>query len=389
MQDEPPPAKPALLAVYNFTSSWFLIPQGTGILATILHQLHYQFGALPILAKIVWIYAIVLLGLSLILYSLRIFLYPKHVVRQVRDNIVEASCLSSIPIAFSCIVQMIALQYDGSADLVAYILWWISTAFSIISVIGVPYMQLKMQPSGIENMPPTFLLPIISILTSAAVGGTICQNSSLSVRLQVPAIIVSYLELGTGIALAICIDACIIYHHFDQVYPERNKAFQDMVLCGPFGQASFALQILGSAVQSAFPKYQRGTLLQEAAAAPIAAVSQFSGLLSWGFGTFWWLFAILSILYTLRLQAGGWRNINFSLTAWSLIFPWGVYTNAAVQLGTLMDSPAFYVWSTALLLMLLILWIINSIFTIKGIITGTIFSLEKGWRVPKTKHQTV
>ncbi|KAL4981233.1 hypothetical protein BDW66DRAFT_124216 [Aspergillus desertorum] len=54
---------------------------------------------------------------------------------------------------------MISLQFDGHAELVAYVLWWISTFLSLCSVIGVPYSQFKMQPSGIEHMPPAFLLP--------------------------------------------------------------------------------------------------------------------------------------------------------------------------------------------------------------------------------------
>ncbi|KAL4967593.1 putative malic acid transport protein [Aspergillus stella-maris] len=388
-EDEVPPGRPLLLAVYNFSSAWFLVPQGTSIVAVILHQLHYQFGALPILAKIVWIYAIVLLGLSIAIYITRACLFPNHVVREIRRSVVEASCLSSAPIAFTSIVQMIPLQYGGGAELAAYVLWWISTAISIIGVIAVPYTQLKMRPSGIDHIPPSFLLPVISILTSATAGGIICNYSSFSVRLKVPVIIVSYMELGTGIALAICIDAIIVYHHFDQMYPEYDKAYQDMVLCGPFGQASAGLQVLGMAVSSSFGEYNRGTLLTQSAASPIAAVSQFAGILAWGFGTFWWLFAMLSILYTLYVQSGGWRNVRFSLSAWSLIFPWGVYTNGAVQLGTLMDSPAFYVWSTVLLLLLVIMWVGVHIFTLKGLLTGKILGLERGWRVPKSGHQTV
>lgn len=322
MSEELQPGRPMLLAVWNFSSSWFLAPQGVAIIAAILHQLHYQFDALPILAKIVWIYAIVLFILSLAIYITRAVLYPKHVLHQIRTSVVEASCLSSIPIAFTSIIDMISLQYSGSADLVAYILWWISTALSITSVIGVPYLQLKMQPSGLEHVPPSFLLPMISILTSAAGGGTIAENSSLSARLRVPAIIISYMELGAGMALTICVDACIMYHHFDQDSPVRDNAYQDMVLCGPFGQASFALHILGSAVLHSFGEYNRGTLLTEQAAVPISFVSQFAGVMAWGFSTFWWLFAILSIVYTLHVQSGGWRNVEFSLRAWALIFPW-------------------------------------------------------------------
>ena len=57
-----------------------------------------------------------------------------------------------------------------------------------------------------------------------------------------------------------------------------------------------------------------------------------------------------------------------------------MYTNGAVQLGKIMDSPAFKVWSTALLLLLLVICIIVHIFTIKGLLTGRILGLAHGWR---------
>lgn len=57
-----------------------------------------------------------------------------------------------------------------------------------------------------------------------------------------------------------------------------------------------------------------------------------------------------------------------------------MYANSAVHLGKLMDSAAFHVWSTALLLLLVVLTIWVTLFTVKGIITGTVLGLEKGWR---------
>jgi sodium-dependent phosphate transporter len=54
-----------------------------------------------------------------------------------------------------------------------------------------------------------------------------------------------------------------------------------------------------------------------------------------------------------------------------------------------MDSPAFDVWSTALLLMLVILAIVVNLFTLKGIVTGKVFGLERGWKVPKREEHSV
>lgn len=363
---------------------------------------------MKIIAKIIWIYAIVLFGISLILYLLRAIVYPKHVRHQIRTGLIETSCLASISIAFTSITQFGILQYSTEGSIAFYVLWWIEAGLATTACFGIPYVQLKLQPPGISNVPPTILLPFIAALTSAAEGGVICTSDHINPRLQVPVIIVSYLEVGAGLALAAAFDALILYQHFDRSSPKSESVWQDMIVCGPFGQGSFALQGLGQAVlKGSFAAYNRGSFLTSSAAAPIGYVSQFMGLLAWGYGVFWWCFAIISICHTLGAQPGGWRKTQFSLTAWSLIFPWvcqhstsvhqdkrsrltreqGVFTNAALQFAKIMDSPAFAVVSTALTLILLVMWITVQAFTIKGIITGRVLGLEEGWKRRGLTHR--
>jgi tellurite resistance protein TehA-like permease len=76
---------------------------------------------------------------------------------------------------------------------------------------------------------------------------------------------------------------------------------------------------------------------------------------------FWWCFAIIRICHTLCVQPGG-RQTRFSISAWSLIFPWGAFTNAAVEFGRVMESPAFAVFSAGRLVLLLVMWLVNHVF---------------------------
>lgn len=311
------------MALWNFSSQWFLIPQGTGIIAVILRALDYQFNGLHTLAMIVWIYTMVLYGACLLAYLLRIALYPTHVAHEIRTNIAETSCLSSISISFSSIIAMVALQYGRTAGLASYVLWWVNAAMAVAACIGIPYVQLKLQPPGIKRVPPSILLAVIAALTSAAVGGVVCRYGHISDRLRVPAVIVSYLVIGAAITLATSFNVIVLFQHFDQSHPSTETVFQDMILCGPHGQGSFALQILGDVVdQGCFAGYNRGTFLTAKAGTPIAFASQFGGLLSWGYATFWWCFAIISISHTLVSQEGGLKKTKFSIAVWSLIFPW-------------------------------------------------------------------
>ncbi|TQN68063.1 hypothetical protein CSHISOI_07371 [Colletotrichum shisoi] len=56
-----------------------------------------------------------------------------------------------------------------------------------------------------------------------------------------------------------------------------------------------------------------------------------------GLATSWWIFAIMGAFHAF-LDGSVPKKIPYTLAGWALVFPWGVYTNAAVQLGKLLDS---------------------------------------------------
>lgn len=320
------PRPPLSQALRNFSSQWFLIPQGTGILAVILHQLDYQFRGLGIIADIFWVCTIVLLLAMLAAYLLRIALYPKQVLTALSSNIVESACLASISITFTTIIQMIALTVvrewgDGWSEAV-YVLWWINTAMAAAACIGIPYLFVRVEPPSVSGVSPSIMLPLIAALTSAAGGGVICRYGALTDAQQVPVIIVSYLFVGLAMPLTVAYDAVFLSKLFDGSFPSKHQTYQLMILCGPLGQGSFALQILGEVVQrGSFAGYNRGIFLTEAAAVPIGYASQLLGLMSWGYGTFWWGFAIISLVHEAVVQSRK-GSFGFSLSAWSLVFPW-------------------------------------------------------------------
>ena len=55
----------------------------------------------------------------------------------------------------------------------------------------------------------------------------------------------------------------------------------------------------------------------------------------------------------------------------------GVYTNAAVQLGKLLDSAAFKVWSTVLAVLLVVVWLWNVFMTIWGLYDGSLIGKDR------------
>lgn len=325
----PPPetSSSARLALHNFTSQWFLVPQGTGITAVILHQLDYQFNGLHIISYIFWVLTIVMLASMVSVYLVRCLTSPRQVAHLLRHDVSESSCLASICITYTSIIQMIALAlvqggWGKGWGIAAYVLWWTNVAVALTAVVGLPFIAVRLYPGGMPHLTPASQLPMIAALTVAAGGGTICKAADISPRLQAPTIIVSYLFVGMGLPLAFALDVLFWARLMDRSLPDRLHTFQDMILCGPWGQASFALQMLGSVVLGgSFASYKEGTFLTAQAAVPVGYASIFAGLLSWGMGTFWWLFAIFSVMHA-GTDRGRLRAIPYGLAGWSIVFPW-------------------------------------------------------------------
>lgn len=328
-QDDAGPHVGALrLALHNFNSQWFLAAQGTGIVAVVLHQLHYQFHGLAIISECIWVLTMVILVLTLALYILRAICYPWHVKSLLRGNIMETACLASISIAFTTIIQMTALNlvtaWGRSWGMVVYVLWWINLAMAVSACIGITFIFTKMEAPGIDTVPVAIRLPPIAVLTVAAGGGVVCRYGELDTSLQIPVIVISYLCVGGGIMLALMCDAAFLVRLFDQSWPSGQKLYSIMIACGPYGQSSFAVQILGDVVQrGAFAEHHSSGGLIDAGTMQIVGVcSVLLGLLLWGYGTFWWAFACLAILHDLTSDVRGLLRWDRHLGAWSLVFPW-------------------------------------------------------------------
>lgn len=315
------------LALRTFTSQWFLIPQGTGILAVILHQLDYQFKGLAIISQCLWVLTIVFLICMLAIYAVRVAIFPSFVGRKLKVDIMETACLSSISIAFTTIIQMIALNlvsdWSPQWGLVAYGMWWANVVMATAACIGITYVFTKFETPGVANVSMAILLPPIAALTAAAGGGVICRYGKLDAALQVPVILVSYLLVGLGLPLSLVSDALFVVRVYDGSWPGNDQIYSLMILCGPLGQSSFALLSLGDVVsRGAFANYNTSSFLSATGAPIVAVCSQLLGIITWGFGTFWHVYACIAVLHSLCLDLKALSRWDQHLGSWALVFPW-------------------------------------------------------------------
>lgn len=430
------PLSPFRTAIRNFSSQWFLVPQGTGITSIVLFSLEYRFRGLDEISYAAWALTAICLALMLLAYALRLAMFPRHVLRLLGSDPAELTCMSSISIAFTSIVQMIALTVGSSNRnwaIAAVSLWWLNMALALASVVFIPFSIPHLHTPGVASLMPNTQLPMVAAITLAAGGGMVSSTPHLDglEGLRASIILASYFSLALAVPIAMAYATMYLIRLVDGSAPAKGKIYQEMIFCGPWGQGSFALQSLGQSLLKNSPRlaaYMSGGIVSETMINVLGYSSVFMGFSSWSAGTFWWAFAVMS---TIRHLTRTWRHSRrtrprltgdaaaefvleeterYSLAVWALVFPWvgqptslleffffvdsisglvfvltrkqGVYTNAAIRLGKVLASSFFRIWSTMLAICLVILMLINLGLTVKGLWTGRLLGIDKRRRRP-------
>lgn len=100
-----------------------------------------------------------------------------------------------------------------------------------------------------------------------------------------------------------------------------------IMACGPFGQASAALVLLGSAAQVSmdFAGYNKGTFLTKSAASSLSAASVMFALSTLGFDVFWICCSVAGLV-----EGAVKGELCYTLTWWTTIFPVGEYCHTPI-----------------------------------------------------------
>ncbi|KAK3618478.1 hypothetical protein LTR56_024611 [Elasticomyces elasticus] len=362
--------------IENFTFLWYTISMNTGILSIILHQLPYQFKGLGILSTIMFVFNIVLFAVCFFITMLRVTLYPKTVIQSITTNITECCMMAAPIIAWHTITAQIGLTASQATwgahawFLVAYVFWWIGTFFTVVVAVAVFVIISKNNIANIDSVTPALVLPFVATATDAVVGALIVTYSHyVNARLAVPVILVSYMLTGIGIFAALMVYALFLTRLVNNGLPPAAQSPSLILLVGPVGQSSAALQGLGSAAASFFGTYGKGTFLQQMSGTVCSVIGVLLGLLLLGFAYFLMIFAACCLLHVAIK-----REHTYSLMWWGTIFPIATVNTAMIELSITLDSPAFRGLSAGFLIFLLIDYFINWAFTLRDIFQGKLLN---------------
>ncbi|KAJ9485081.1 hypothetical protein VN97_g8275 [Penicillium thymicola] len=351
--------------VRNFTPAWFSINMGTGITSILLNTLPYNGRWLYWISVVIFCLNIVLFVIFFSITILRYVLYPKIFYLMVTHP-TQSLFLGTLPMGFATIINMICyVCVPVWGDWVVYFAWalWIAdVVVSIMTCFGIPFIVMtRKADSNLQAMGAVWLLPIVSCVVAAASGGIVADLLP-DPQYALGTIIVSYVLWGIGVPLAIMV--IVIYLMRLMVYklPQKAVIVSTFLPLGPLGQGGFGIQKLGAVAQKVFPL--TGTL-RPGSGDTLYDIGFLMGLLLWSFGCIWLFFAVAAIIRSMKFP--------FNLGWWAFTFPLGVFTTCTNQLGQEMPSRFFRVLGTILSVCVLLLWIVVSLFTLKGVFNRSLF----------------
>ena len=363
-----------------------------GIISILLHQLPYQFDGLGVCSVIAFLVDFVLFIIFSIIFLARLVLFSKQTVAEITDNIQDLSFLGCWPIAWLTLSSLVALIVSTSGwgghafTIVAYVMWWFGVGWMLLTFFFIFITMVRTQkasPDAGGRLPPLILIPTMGIATIGTTGGLIAiYSAGISARMAVPVIIVSFLMIGLSVFTASFLYTLLLYQLFTNGWPAPATTPAMFVTAGPLGQSAAALQLLGSAADTykRFAGYHKGPFLSASAAQPLYIACVLIALLLAGMSS---IYALLA--FYVMVERAVQKQLSWTMSWNSIIFPIGTLATACNLFSIAMDSPAWRTVNTALVVILVILYLVNVVFAMMKVMKGELLIVRDDPRQEKTE----
>ncbi|UYF71672.1 TDT family transporter [Acinetobacter ursingii] len=350
--------------IREFTPNWFTVVMGTGVVALILAHFPFASSLFYRLGMMLWIFNSALFIVFSVLYLARWFFYPEE-AKQILSHPTMSLFLGAIPMALATVLNGFLSYgvplFGELAVLIALKLWYLDVLLAIVVGWVVPFCMFSRQQHTLPSMTAMWLLPIVAAEVAASSGGLIL-NVAPDLPNAVAILWGSYILWGMSVLPAFLILAILILRLALQQIPPKELAISSWLSIGPIGTGALAMLLLGQAAPQVLQQHNLqllGPFLQHS--------GLFIALVFMGVGIWWLGIAIFASLHHLR------QGIPFNLGWWGLTFPLGVFILALQQLALQLQWSSLMVIVHGLMMLLLGLWGLVTLKTIRGAYTGQLF----------------
>ncbi|KAL3450829.1 voltage-dependent anion channel [Aspergillus insuetus] len=339
---------------------------GTGMTSILLYFISFKASWLYYLSIALFLLNAVFFCIISVLMVLRYCLFPKLWRPTLCDPMV-VPFLGTIPIAFATLIEMwvfICVPLWGEwASTVAFAFWIVDAAGAVLLTMYLSFLLMsKSRIRSLEMVTAVQLLPIASTIIASGVGAEVAEVLPSRER-AIATTLASFVLWGMSMPLA----AIVLAIYYQRLAVHKLPAREVIVSCflpvGPLGFGSYTIMYLGKVTHTIFANDIDPSLAISAKC--LQVVTLMLGLIIWGFGLTWLVFALASIYSA--------APFPFNMGWWGFTFPLGVYAASTILIGNELPSLFFRILGTILSAIVILLWVVVSLGTVRGIWKGTLF----------------
>ncbi len=325
--------------IEKFSTSWFAIVMGTGVFAssTFLIANIYDLTLFYSLFYILTPLNFILFFVVLVPWIMRWLWFKEEMIEDFKDPI-KGNFFYMLGIG------MLALStnlYFYRLYSVAYVFWILGAFSMIILQIALMFLTFVGVRVRLEHINPVWFLGTTGLLLIPGSGIAILSSGEINSF----HLFIFNFAFGTGFFLYLSLLAIWLYRFILHEPLKASRIPLFWINMGPIGAALTSLLTFFHL----YPEYM--------------GVSLFFAHLFFGVGAWWFVMSVLVTLYYIK-------RIHFTYRSvwWSFTFPVGQYLVGILYLNTFSNYQSLSLFSLLLYPILIFLWFINVILTLKSII---------------------
>ena len=338
---------------------------GTGAVSILLHTFPYPARWLYWLSVAAFCVNTLLFATLTLIILMRFILYPAQWSVMLNDT-TQSLYIAAWPMGLSQIIFMMIYVcspiWSSWVTYLAWAMWMLDAALSIVVSLLIPFLHMKTKAQReLSSFTALEMFPFLTCVVASGTGAVV--STALSDPQQAfGTVIVSYILLGISLPMALITTTIYTQRLMLQKLPPRTTIVSVFLPVGPPCMGGLAAINLGQTCLNILPKMQ---IIDPLAGVVFYSLGVLCAIMLWGFASLWLGLAVFTVCYT--------RRFEFNLGWWAFTFPVALFASVSIKIGEIIASRFFRVFGAIVAVGVILLWMMVSVMTIKGVFSGKLF----------------